>query len=303
MLGLFPLPQRQNPPSKATSFPQGYFFIKCHKNGLVLDVDKESKAANAKVIVWSQKLGNDAASNQLWYSEDGFLYNRNSNLLLDVKDGRIEPEAPVIQYKKKISQDASNQVWGYDNGFIYLAAHPNLVLDVKHESDQRGAKVIIWERKAFDFENQLWDLEPIPTTASSSFGFDGIGAEASYSYRSPAADDVFPDVPRTEDLLNARAMVYGGEKRGDELTYALITAAAACQAVTFWEEKQQSEGKIVVHQVAKQEIADLAVIEVEDLAREYEYRGDIEQAKAAAITTAHVYYDREVKPMYSSYHI
>jgi hypothetical protein len=279
------------------SFPQGFFFIKCHKNGMVLDVERESTAVNAKVIVWPQK-PHVKTANQQWCFQDGFLHNKKSNLVLDVKDGRIAPEALVIQHMKKVTSEAQNQLWGYDNGYIYLVSNPNLVLDVKHESDQQGAKVIIWNRKTYDHENQLWDLEPNGVSVGMPQN-DEI-----YTYRTVSGDEIIPEeVPPLEGLQESRRAVYAGKMKGACLTHEIIAGAAACQAVETWEEKQQKEGKVVVHQVAKHEIINLTIAEVESLAFQHSFEGDIEQTKASAVAAALAYYDRQLKPMYSLYHI
>jgi len=269
---------------------------------MVLDVEKESQAVNAKVIVWPQKPNIESGANQLWCFQNGFLYNKKSNLVLDVKDGKAAPETPVIQYKKKVTNEAQNQLWGYDNGYIYLVSNPKLVLDVKHESDKQGAKVIIWNRKTYDHENQLWDLEPCGKSSSS---VSMIGNDEIYTYRSSIdGDEIIPEiVPPLEDLQESRRAVYAGEMKGAWLTLEIIAGAAACQAVESWEERQQREGKIVVHQVVKHEIINLTITEVESLADQYNFEGDIEQAKASAVAAALAYYDRQLKPMYSLYHI
>lgn len=172
---------------------------------------------------------------------------------------------------------------------------------MKHESDKQGAKVIIWNRKMYDHENQLWDLEPCGTSSSST---SLTGSDEVYTYRTVNGDEIIPEVvPPLEDLHESRRAVYAGEVKGAWLTQEMIAGAAACQAVQSWEEKQEKEGKVVVHQVVKHEIINLTIAEVDSLASQFNYEGDKEQAKASAVAAALSYYDRQLKPMYSLYHI
>ncbi|RUS19178.1 hypothetical protein BC937DRAFT_87893 [Endogone sp. FLAS-F59071] len=76
-----------SPSTMTEEFPEGYFFIKSHKNGMVLDVEEASKQhfnvdlrlqINARVIVWPQKFRDNA--NQLWSHDNGFIINKCSGL-------------------------------------------------------------------------------------------------------------------------------------------------------------------------------------------------------------------------------
>lgn len=66
-------------------FPDGYFFIKNQKHGLVITVDGSNKLA-AQVL--ASTLDTKSFNRQLWRHENGFLFNKVSNLVLDVKGGK-----------------------------------------------------------------------------------------------------------------------------------------------------------------------------------------------------------------------
>ena len=66
-------------------FPEGYFFIKSQKHGLVITVLETEKLA-AQVV--ATHLDTDHYNRQLWKHNDGFLVNKASNLVLDVRGGK-----------------------------------------------------------------------------------------------------------------------------------------------------------------------------------------------------------------------
>lgn len=67
-------------------FPDGYFFIKNQKHGLVITVLDTDKLA-ARVI--ATPLDTENYNRQMWKHNDGFLFNKASNLVLDVRGGNL----------------------------------------------------------------------------------------------------------------------------------------------------------------------------------------------------------------------
>jgi hypothetical protein len=67
-------------------FPEGYFFIKNQKHGLVITVLETDKLA---AQVTASQLDMENFNRQLWKFNDGFLINKASNLVLDVHGGNI----------------------------------------------------------------------------------------------------------------------------------------------------------------------------------------------------------------------
>ncbi|KAL1918130.1 uncharacterized protein VTP21DRAFT_3396 [Calcarisporiella thermophila] len=141
------------------NFPSGYFYIKSRKYGRVLDVFDRSKEPGAKVILWTQKLGDDR-HNQLWSYEDGFLVNKHSGLVLDVAGGNLKSVAGLCQYTRKHANDAKNQRFAFQDGFIFPVESPSLVVDIRGDADKDGAQIILYEKKQYDNLNQLFMLEP-----------------------------------------------------------------------------------------------------------------------------------------------
>jgi hypothetical protein len=78
---------------------------------------------------------------------------------LDVKGGNIQPNTHIILWHKKFGNDAFNQKWVISpEGFVHLQGHPHLVLDVEGGGGA-GTRVILWEKKHHNNENQKWFLE------------------------------------------------------------------------------------------------------------------------------------------------
>ncbi|CAO3620853.1 unnamed protein product [Cunninghamella blakesleeana] len=142
-------------PRAADTFP--------FKNVSVIDVDGASKKNDTNILLWTPKHNNDR-NNQLWYYQDGFLINKNSQKVLDVRGGLIVENAKIIQYDRKLVVDAHNQRWGYNRkeGYIFVLSDPYFVLDLKGGSTQDGAKLILSHKKySLDsHQTQIWDLIP-----------------------------------------------------------------------------------------------------------------------------------------------
>ncbi|OBZ87220.1 hypothetical protein A0J61_04729 [Choanephora cucurbitarum] len=140
-------------------FPSGYFYIKSHSCGKVIDVDGASVKNDAKILIWPPK-HNDDRDNQLWYYQDGFIVNKHSGKVLDVRGGPLVQDAWICQYDRKLTEEAQNQRWGYDEGFIYPLADPHMVLDIRGNQTADGTRLILYHKKLGHNLNQLWDLIP-----------------------------------------------------------------------------------------------------------------------------------------------
>lgn len=66
-------------------FPEGVFFLKNKRHGLVITVEETEKLA-ARVIAAPIDMKN--YKKQLWKHENGFLVNQASNMVLDVRGGK-----------------------------------------------------------------------------------------------------------------------------------------------------------------------------------------------------------------------
>ncbi|KAG2176924.1 hypothetical protein INT43_007578 [Umbelopsis isabellina] len=166
-----PTPPSPVAPVGVTDFPQGLFYIKSALNGKVLDVPGGSRKADTRIILWSQKHGQDR-DNQLWFTIDNFIMNVGSRLCLDIRGSLTTDdlaqfaETRIIQYTRKSRVDAHNQRFGLSpEGYIYCLAHPNLVFDVRGHNESDGATLIIYPRKSDDkggaAKNQRWICEPV----------------------------------------------------------------------------------------------------------------------------------------------
>jgi hypothetical protein len=74
-------------------FPDGFFFIKNQKQGLVLTVDETNKLAASVMVT---HLDTTNYNRQLWRHKDGFLFNKASKLVLDIKGGKITSSQNIV---------------------------------------------------------------------------------------------------------------------------------------------------------------------------------------------------------------
>ncbi|KAI8644598.1 hypothetical protein BD408DRAFT_441591 [Parasitella parasitica] len=135
-------------------FPEGYFFIKNQKHGLVISVLETDKLA-AEII--ASNLDTRNFNRQLWKFNDGFLINKASNLVLDVRGGCIEKGSELCQYKQK-QEGFENQQWGLTvEGFIHAKTHKNMVLAISNRKDT-DSNVFLTDKKTPDHEEQRWNF-------------------------------------------------------------------------------------------------------------------------------------------------
>ncbi|GAA5807635.1 hypothetical protein MFLAVUS_001005 [Mucor flavus] len=131
-------------------FPsEGYFYLKCQKNGLVVSVNNEEKAGTK--LVTDNKNDEDS---QLWSFQGGCLISKHSSLVMDIDGGDLRNDAKLLQFDRKKTM-AHNQRWGICDGFVYAVADPRLVLVA--EDDASHIKVGV---KSNENELQQWYLEP-----------------------------------------------------------------------------------------------------------------------------------------------
>lgn len=135
-------------------FPDGYFFIKNQKHGLVISVLETEKLA-ARVV--ATHLDTKHYNSQLWKHNDGFLINKASNLVLDVRGGCIVSGSELCQYKQK-NEGFENQQWGLSpEGYIHAKTHKNIVLALS-SSKREVLNVRLSDKKTPDHEEQRWNF-------------------------------------------------------------------------------------------------------------------------------------------------
>ncbi|RIA88574.1 Carbohydrate-Binding Module Family 13 protein [Glomus cerebriforme] len=124
------------------------FFIEAKHSGKVFDVATGSRENGAKIIQYIKKSMDDpTVDNQLWYFNNGAIYNENSDLVIDVSDANIQNDTQIIQYENN-PECSDNQRWTYNehDKTISLKAHPNFVLDVKGSSQDDRAPIILYNK-------------------------------------------------------------------------------------------------------------------------------------------------------------
>ncbi|RUS20086.1 hypothetical protein BC937DRAFT_86377 [Endogone sp. FLAS-F59071] len=281
------------------SFPDGFFFLVSRFNGKVLEVEQGSKEPAARIITAEHKPEEDPARDQqLWFYQDGFLINKNSDLVLDIERAgglegfieRFDHEEHTYQYHKKDLAEADNQRWGYDpaEGFIYQLNKDTVVLDIKKAEVDDGARAIVRVRKP-DAEipaTQRWYIRPLdPQVVQDKVGHQHGWFGWMWGSKAKA-------LPTAEDMQDAHHQVYHEHKA--HLTHELLAGAAAFEAVKAWEDKQREEGKPTNHALAKEIIASLAAAEMVKLAEEHGVAGDDkEKLQGMAVVAAHNFYDQK----------
>ncbi|KAI8351202.1 hypothetical protein EDC96DRAFT_292308 [Choanephora cucurbitarum] len=136
-------------------FPEGHFFIKNQKHGLVITVLETDKLA-AQIV--ATKLDPKNFNRQLWSHKDGFLINKESNLVLDVRGGCIEDGSELCQYKQK-KEGFENQQWGLSpEGYIHSKNHKDVVIAVSSTNKKDHLPVRLADRKTPDHSEQRWNF-------------------------------------------------------------------------------------------------------------------------------------------------
>ncbi|KAI9267080.1 hypothetical protein EDC94DRAFT_692320 [Helicostylum pulchrum] len=135
-------------------FPDGYFFIKNQKHGLVITVLETDKLAAA---VLATSLDSVNYNRQLWKHDNGFLFNKASNLVLDVRGGCIVNGSEICQYKQK--QDGfENQQWGLSvEGYIHAKTEKKVVLAISGTM-KNSLSLYLANKKTPDHEEQRWNF-------------------------------------------------------------------------------------------------------------------------------------------------
>ncbi|KAI7893920.1 uncharacterized protein EV154DRAFT_125918 [Mucor mucedo] len=135
-------------------FPEGYFFIKNQKHGLVITVVDTDKLA-AQVI--ATQLDTENYNRQMWKHSDGYLFNKASDLVLDVRGGCIVSGSELCQYKQK-KEGAENQQWGLSvEGYIHSKNHKDVVLALSG-TRKTSLSVYLANKKTPDHEEQRWNF-------------------------------------------------------------------------------------------------------------------------------------------------
>ncbi|OAD73706.1 carbohydrate-binding module family 13 protein [Phycomyces blakesleeanus NRRL 1555(-)] len=114
------------------NFPTGYFLIKSHLHGYVLDIQGDA-VDEAYVILTRIKVTD--FSSQLWCYRDGLIYNlKNPSLVLDAaKQTIISGERAHLSIQHADDGRPEDRIWDHNSeeGLINLRAKRSLVLSVK----------------------------------------------------------------------------------------------------------------------------------------------------------------------------
>ncbi|KAI9277828.1 hypothetical protein BY458DRAFT_585168 [Sporodiniella umbellata] len=135
-------------------FPEGHFFIKNQKHGLVVSVVETEKLA-AQIV--ASPLDAKNYNRQLWSHKQGFLINKASQFVLDVRGGSISPGTELCQYKqKKVGYE--NQQWGLSvEGFIHTKKNEAMVLALDQNLGSKSVLALA-QKKTPDHEEQRWNF-------------------------------------------------------------------------------------------------------------------------------------------------
>ncbi|KAI8971739.1 hypothetical protein BDF20DRAFT_825577 [Mycotypha africana] len=113
-----------------STFPQGFFFIRCKSQPLAIDVSNGSMTVRSFYIIG------------------------------------IERDKPIIQYARKPGL-AHNQRWIYKEGFISPTTAPHLVLDIRNSEFKNGNTVFL-NSKSVHSKTQQWIIQPFENEKSAA---------------------------------------------------------------------------------------------------------------------------------------
>ncbi|CEG67486.1 hypothetical protein RMATCC62417_03911 [Rhizopus microsporus] len=201
-------------------FPEGYFFIKNQKHGLVITVLETEKLA-AQVI--ATKLDMQNYNRQLWTHKDGFLFNKASGLVLDVRGGCIVDGSELCQYKQK-SEGYENQQWGLSvEGFIHAKTHKDKVLAIDAQSGET-ANLVLASRKTPDHEEQRWNFVlPVFKQKSSSVTETTVQKSVTHHHYAQYPSGWFFIRSFTSGSTNESPLVLTANVSGDSFTLSKIS--------------------------------------------------------------------------------
>jgi len=113
-------------------FAGKWFYLRCTRSGLVLDVCGASRAPGTKVILWPRKSYAEGVSNQLWRVDGVTLRSRMNDACLDVNDAHALVVNPY-------SADRCTQLWRLDGGRLKSLYNDYWVMGVKPEGGMAKA--------------------------------------------------------------------------------------------------------------------------------------------------------------------
>ncbi|RUP48468.1 hypothetical protein BC936DRAFT_144529 [Jimgerdemannia flammicorona] len=314
---------------------EGYFYIKSIANGYVITQDPSNLDPPAKLITCQQTFESPACHLQLWRWDGDFLVNKATEYVIDIYKGRlrvIEDTELVACFRK--GENANNQRWGVEaardqrnrpeeGSYLYLLANSDWVIDVKETGTDEGAKVIAYQRKPFDNDNQKWEFEPAepeyPVGSMSPVNRLSGEFDESYAGWGDAIDRVVLTDDKMEEIRSKRrsntsngsvSSIMGGQgmptmefiKEAYQRAYLdhtphlrLIAAAAAYHALQTWTLQLVEEIRVHPDPVhAKKELAEIAAVEA---ARVYELSDQLgthlEKAQAMAGAIVHKLYEQQ----------
>ncbi|KAI8067553.1 ricin B lectin domain-containing protein [Gongronella butleri] len=254
-------------------FPDGFFFMRCKKKALAVDVRDGAMVNDAPLIIWPQKLVDSI--NQLWMHEEGFLINKKSGLVVDIRGGDIKRDKAIIQYARKPGL-AHNQRWQYQDGYIASQAAPHLVLDIRG-GDFKESNALFLNTKDPNSQTQQWLIQP----------FENEKSNEDLALLRPSPNQRNSAFPRPEDLCDSYRLVYMEKQPAQDLTANQIAGALAFKALKVYIDAQKKEGRPIVGPDARKEIE----TQVKKLAQEENIQD--QQLLYAADQAALGYYARE----------
>jgi len=132
------------------ALPIRYFYIRSATCAKVLDIERASKSAGAKVILYPRKDGG-GADNQLWYEDPyGNIRSKLSEkLCLDATSGVLKT-GEYVEGRPRL-------FWVIDGNKIVNKHSPSEVLDLKGACTDNGTEVCAWNHHGN--ANQQWHID------------------------------------------------------------------------------------------------------------------------------------------------
>ena len=146
-----------------------YFFIKNKRDGDVIDVKDEKRAARTPLIAHSQKTS--GTDNQLWgfITSDTppylFITVKQTGQVIDIKEAGQAAGTALIAFPQK-GNGTFNQLWmlvpsdATEQYFFITSQLNRAVITIDGAKQEGGTPLVVRPRKPSDNDDQLWSLVP-----------------------------------------------------------------------------------------------------------------------------------------------
>ncbi|MGH8549202.1 MAG: RICIN domain-containing protein [Methylococcales bacterium] len=177
-------------------FECGFYVIKSHLNGFVLDLLDNNQAPGSALGSYPINGAHGSANQQWRITQEGLIQSRLNGFAVDIAGSVPDPGTPLISYPVNGEHGTPNQQWELvpvpgTAYFLIRSKLAGLVIDISGANPAPGAQVIAYPANGeYGTPNQHWELGAVPLLLES-------GAIDEKAAQIPAE---YPPVPRMETV-------------------------------------------------------------------------------------------------------